>query len=253
MSLHVDRQGSGRDLVLVHGWGLPSRVWHGVLPSLAARFRVHCVDLPGYGESCTVPVRAFDDTVGLLGESLPGDAIVCGWSQGAQLALALARHAPRRVRSLVLVAATPCFVERPGWGCAMSTETFDAFAAGLASDADATLAGFIRLAALNGARGREAIRDLGKVLSDGPPAAPHTLSTTLAWLRDTDLRSEVAQLKVPTLVIHGEADAVTSPAAGRWLAARIPQARFVGLSACAHVPFMTHAAEFVAAIESLDA
>ncbi|MEO7812233.1 MAG: alpha/beta fold hydrolase [Usitatibacter sp.] len=252
MSLRVDRQGRGRDLLLVHGWGLHSGVWQGVLPNLAAGFRVHRVDLPGYGASRAVPARGFDDAVDLLAEALPDGAIVCGWSLGAQLALALARRAPRRVGALALVSATPCFVERPGWDCAMDMATFDAFDAGLAHDADATLARFIRLAALNGVRAREAIRGLAACLHGATRADGETLRTTLAWLRDVDLRAQVRDLRLPVVAIHGEADAVTAPAAGRWLANEIPGARFIGLPGCAHAPFITHREAFVAAIESLD-
>ncbi len=188
MRLHVDRHGSGRDLVLVHGWGLHSAVWRSVLPPLAARFRVHAVDLPGHGGSRAIEARTFEDAVGMLDEALPGDAMVCGWSLGALLALALAHGMPRRIRALALVGATPCFVERPGWAHGMAAATFDAFAAGLERDADASLATFMRLAALNAVRGREAARALAMGLRD--PSAPdlETLRATLAWLRDVDLR-----------------------------------------------------------------
>ena len=251
MSLHVERHGAGRDLLLLHGWGLGSGVWRGVLPQLAARFRVRTLDLPGYGASRAVPARDFDAAVGLVEEALPADAIVCGWSLGAQLALALATRTTRRLRALVLVSATPCFVQRPGWDCAMAAEDFDAFAAGLAADADATLARFTRLAALNGDRGREAIRVLAAVAKEAP-ADGAALRATLAWLRDNDVRGDAARLRIPTLAIHGEMDAVTPLAAGRWLADRIPAARFVAVPGCAHVPFLTHPDAFVAAIAGAD-
>lgn len=252
MRLHVDRQGSGPDLVLVHGWGLHSAVWRGVLPALAARFQVHSVDLPGCGGSRTIPAREFDEAVGMLDEALPDDAIVCGWSLGALLAIALARRTPRRVRALALVSATPCFVARPGWDHGMDAETFDAFAAGAATDGEATLARFMRLAALDAADGREAIRELASSLREAPLPTSQTLGATLQWLRAIDLRAVAAQLKLPTLAIHGEGDAVTSPEAGRWLATHIPSARFIGVPRGAHVPFITHPAAFVAALESAD-
>ncbi len=39
------------DLVLLHGWGLNSGVWHCIIDRLAPHFRLHLVDLPGYGRS----------------------------------------------------------------------------------------------------------------------------------------------------------------------------------------------------------
>jgi pimeloyl-ACP methyl ester carboxylesterase len=92
-----------------------------------------------------------------------------------------------------------------------------AFAAGLASDADATLAKFIRLAALNGVRGREAIRSLATVQQVTPPADRESLRATLAGCATTTWATEAALVRVPTLVIHGEVDAVAAPEAGLWL------------------------------------
>ena len=51
MRLHVERLGSGPDLVLLHGWALHGGAWAPVAKRLAPRFRVHVVDLPGHGLS----------------------------------------------------------------------------------------------------------------------------------------------------------------------------------------------------------
>ena len=51
MSVSVERFGQGPDLVLLHGWGMNGAVWHGIVPALASRYRVHLVDLPGFGNS----------------------------------------------------------------------------------------------------------------------------------------------------------------------------------------------------------
>ncbi|MEM7214973.1 MAG: alpha/beta hydrolase [Pseudomonadota bacterium] len=45
------RYGSGRDLILAHGWPWSSFSWHRVIPELGKNFRVHWYDMPGYGKS----------------------------------------------------------------------------------------------------------------------------------------------------------------------------------------------------------
>src|SRR2546430_17565199 len=50
-ALYFEVQGRGRDLVLLHGWGLNLRVWDELAGVLARRFRVIAVDLPGHGKS----------------------------------------------------------------------------------------------------------------------------------------------------------------------------------------------------------
>lgn len=251
MSLHVDRAGSGPDLVLLHGWGLHSGAWDDVVPQLAGRFRVHAVDLPGHGLSATMPATAFDEAAEAVAEALPGEAIVCGWSLGGLFAQRLARIHPERVRALALVGATPCFVEREGWCTAMRPCVFGEFEAGLARDVQATRARFVRIAALNGSGARAAIRALAERLEERGMPNRAGLACALRWLRDTDLRGDAGQLRQPTVVIHGRRDALAPVDAGRWLAAALPNARLVELDDCAHLPFLTHRDACVRALESL--
>ena len=49
--LHWQSFGQGPDLVLLHGWGMNGAVWQQTVESLQPYFRVHVVDLPGYGHS----------------------------------------------------------------------------------------------------------------------------------------------------------------------------------------------------------
>ena len=53
-SLYFETSGRGRDVVLVHGWGLHGGVWARVAAALADHFTVHQVDLPGHGHSASV-------------------------------------------------------------------------------------------------------------------------------------------------------------------------------------------------------
>ena len=69
MSLHVDRSGSGADLVLLHGWGLHSGAWDEVAPLLARRFRVHAIDLPGHGLSAAMPGASFEEAAEAVAEA----------------------------------------------------------------------------------------------------------------------------------------------------------------------------------------
>src|SRR2546430_11456934 len=50
-ALYFEVQGRGRDVVLLHGWGLNLRVWDELAGALARRFRVIAIDLPGHGKS----------------------------------------------------------------------------------------------------------------------------------------------------------------------------------------------------------
>lgn len=250
MKLHVQSRGAGPDLVLLHGWGMHGGVWEDVVPMLAERARVHAIDLPGHGLSGSVQAATFDAAVDLVAAHVPHDAVVCGWSLGGLFAQRLARRHPRRVRGMILVSATPRFVEGDDWMPAMKAATLEAFGRGLGDDPEGTLETFVKLNALNGARGRPAVREFSRRLAQRPPPARDALAQGLAWLRETDLRIDAPWLAVPALVIHGSRDAIVPPGAGRWLAQSLPHASLIEWPDAAHLPFFTHREAFVAALES---
>ena len=250
MNLHVETSGAGPDLALLHGWGLHSGAWTEAMPALAASFRVHAVDLPGHGRSAGAAATSLDEAADAVAARIPAGSAIVGWSLGGLVAQRMAQRHPGHARQLVLASTTPCFVERPDWPHGMKPATLDAFGDGLARNREATLASFVRLNALHGAHGREAIRAFtARLFERGAPDAG-SLAATLGWLRDTDLRASTAGLRVGTLVVHGSRDAIAPVAAGHWLANHIPGAALLELSDAAHLPFFTHRQAFVDAVES---
>jgi 2-succinyl-6-hydroxy-2,4-cyclohexadiene-1-carboxylate synthase len=104
--LHRVVAGSGRRVVLVHGFTQTHRSWDDVAASLAdGEFEVVRVDLPGHGGSAEVRL-AFVDTAAALGET-GGAGCYVGYSMGGRLSLRLAVDRPELVRALVLVSASP--------------------------------------------------------------------------------------------------------------------------------------------------
>ncbi len=251
MSLHVERSGAGPDLALLHGWGLHGGVWSPVAQALAARHRVHAIDLPGHGHSAATAFAGLESAADAVAEAIPEASLVCGWSLGGLVALAVALRYPARVRALALVSTTPCFVAREGWPHAMAPATLAQFAAGLREAPEATIATFVRLNALGAPGGREAARALAREVSSRGAPDPASLAAGLRALGETDLRGELARVRVPAVVVHGRRDRLAPVEAGRRLAAGLARSRLFELEA-AHLPFVSHPREFVAAIGTLD-
>ncbi|GAL05727.1 biotin synthesis protein bioH [Photobacterium aphoticum] len=82
-TLYWQTEGQGDDLVLIHGWGMNGAVWQHLLPQLTPHYRVHVVDLPGYGLSSDADAGNLDEVVQLLLENSPPTATWIGWSLGA--------------------------------------------------------------------------------------------------------------------------------------------------------------------------
>jgi pimeloyl-[acyl-carrier protein] methyl ester esterase len=174
---------------------------------------------------------------------LPPVCDLLGWSLGGLLAMSIALAAPQRLRRLVLVATTPCFLCRRGWRHGMRRADFEDFCWRLAQDPAAALQYFQGLEACGDNHERAVLRAL-RASQRGATPDPVALRAGLDLLRDTDLRSRAAHIRVPTLVIHGTQDGLVPPAAGAWLARRIPSAKLLALTDAGHAPFLSEPSAF---------
>ncbi len=248
MSVQVETSGAGADLVLLHGWGMDGGVWEGVKAALAASFRLHVVDLPGYGASPAVTPYCLENLVKEVAAAVPERAHWCGWSLGGLVALEAARRLPQRLIRLVLVASTPCFVRRDDWACAVAPETLREFAAALEGDYEGTLKRFLALQARGDEAAKGVLRSLReRLFAHGHPALA-ALRGGLEILLASDLRDQVAGLAQPVLVLHGERDMLAPLAAGKWLATQLSGARLAIIPGAAHAPFLSHPQVFTRAL-----
>lgn len=250
-SLQIETDGNGRDLVLLHGWGLNSSVWEPLREPLARRYRLHFIDMPGYGRNRGVGTPAsMQELADALVTATPAGAAWLGWSLGAQLSLLAAQRAPAHIGRLILVAATPCFVARTGWPAAMPPDVFGDFTDGLQDDWRGTLTRFIGLLSADSRSDRDMLRALrDRLLARGEPA-PAALARGLEWLRDNDLRVSVSALRNGALFIQGDRDRLVPPAAATGISSWLPAARVVMLKGAGHAPFLSHAGEFLTLLDS---
>jgi len=240
MSLHVESQGGGAPLLLIHGWGMHSGIWDQVAAQLAGSHRVHRADLPGHGGSGSCIPYDLDGVVQQLAAQFNEPLTVVGWSLGGQLALRWAQLHPAQVKKLVLVATTPCFVQKENWSSAMAADTLQEFAASLLQNHAQTLRRFLALQVRGSEHERELLVDLrARLFAKGEPDIA-ALRGGLEILRDTDLRAQLSNIMPSTLVIAGERDTLTPKAASEALAQALPKARLAVVQGAAHAPFLSH-------------
>jgi pimeloyl-[acyl-carrier protein] methyl ester esterase len=246
--LYVEMRGRGPDLVLLHGWGLNLRVWDGLTRELAKSFRVIAVDLPGHGRSPWNPkartpaeqawqvhatVSSRSDRYSLL-----------GWSMGGQIALDLAAAMPGSVDRLVLVATTPRFAAGEDWPHGMPVATLEKLATQLRTNYKRTVSEFLELQVRGSVASERVLTELHASLFSHGEAHPKALVAGLNTLKSSDLRSMLSLIQAPTLVIAGQYDRVTLPAASLALTQALPNARSFIFRRAAHAPFLSHTAEF---------
>jgi pimeloyl-[acyl-carrier protein] methyl ester esterase len=120
-----------------------------------------------------------------------------------------------------------------------------AFTRELESDRDHAIERFIALQALGDHAARQTRQALRRT-TRGQRADMAALKGGLEILRETDLRGALARIAQRTLVIHGDCDRLTPPAAGRHLGRAIPGARFELIRGAAHAPFLSRPAPVAA-------
>ncbi|QLG87151.1 pimeloyl-ACP methyl ester esterase BioH [Chitinibacter bivalviorum] len=249
MELMIETSGHGPDVVLLHGWAMNGTVWNAVARELENDFCVHKVDLPGHGGSAfdeaTQGDLSLQHMVDAVNAAFPYPVQVVGWSLGGAVAAQWALQQREKVRSLTLVASSPCFMQRDDWQPAMAQKVLEQFAAALQTDWQGTLKRFISLQAMGDASAREVTRELlADLFKHGEPKLAH-LAHGLNILRDTDLRGEIGQIDCPVLLQYGDRDTLTPLEAGMWLAKALPDAQFKLHYKAAHAPFLSHFADFV--------
>jgi pimeloyl-[acyl-carrier protein] methyl ester esterase len=231
--------GSGPDVVLIHGWGVDAGVWHGLAGTLAARYRVHMPDLPGYGRSPPCAPYCLKALADAIARGAPRSCHVVGWSLGSLVAMAWARARPQQIVRMVLLAATPCFTRRDSWAYGVNAQVLQAFARDLLASRAGAIRRFVALQSLGDAHARQVASELRRHLPASDATSIAALHGGLDILLDADLRNDLAWIPHETLVVHGDCDRLVPPAAGRYLGHAIRGARFEAMPGAAHAPFLS--------------
>ena len=211
-------------LVLLHGWGVNSRIWQPLLPALELQFDIWRIDLPGYGNDRNF---AGDYNLSTVAQHVlaaaPSRSIWVAWSLGATVAMQAALMAPERFLKLQLLSATPKFLRDDAWPCGMETQPLTSLTQSFDAGYEKGLKRFLLLQTRQRKLAKTQMRNILEI----PNPSPEALGKSLQLLVDTDLRDQVVNLNTPTQVIAGDDDSIVSSEASRRLAQLIPGAEFV--------------------------
>lgn len=237
-SLIVDRRGQGPKLALVHGWAMHSGLFDRLLQALGD-CDVHRIDLPGHGQNRD---RAWPEDPSDLIDSLSqaaGGGVLAGWSLGGLLSLRLALDQPDRLRGLILIAATPCFAQRPHWPHGVPDALVRQLARELETGPEQVLNRFLALEVHGSEHAAADLKLLRRIAFQHGLPRHQALNAGLGILQEWDLSGELEQIDLPVLLIGGRRDRLVSFDALEATASRLPQARLLRIPGAAHAPFLT--------------
>jgi pimeloyl-ACP methyl ester carboxylesterase len=215
-NLFYNDWGSGRPIVLIHGWPLDGDMWEYQTPDLVeAGFRVIAYDRRGFGRS-DQPATGYDydtlasDLKALIDRLDLKDVTLVGFSMGGgEVARYLSRYGADRIRSAVLIGAvTPFLLKTDDNPDGVPAATFGDMIEGLKADRPAFLASFAKTfygaGMLNFQVSAQLLAWSSEVAMLASPIA--TLACVKAF-SETDFRPDMKAFTVPTMIIHGSADA----------------------------------------------
>ena len=254
VELHYQDQGEGKPVVLIHGWPLSGRAWEAQVPALVqAGYRVISYDRRGFGDS-SQPWTGYDydtlaaDLDSLLTQLDLNAVTLVGFSMGGgEVARYLGKYGSKRIAKAVFAAAVPPFLyksaDNPEGG--LDDATIAQFEAGVKGDRLAFLEGFS--ANFFKAGDKMTVSESQRVYARNIAAfaSPKGTLDCIAAFGRTDFRGDLTKIKIPTLVIHGDADAIVPfEVSGARTHKAIAGSRLTLIKGAPHGLNLSHAAEF---------
>ena len=247
LNYRVDGDPAAPALVLSNSLGTDLDMWAPQLSLLAGRFRVIRYDTRGHGQS-SVPAGDYtidqlgSDVLALLDHLQVARAHFCGLSMGGLTGLWLAINAPHRIDRLVL-ANTGAKIGTP----TLWNSRIDGLRASNAERLTEPLIDSVVERWFSPRHRQVAPAGVARIRRMLVETSGAGYASNCVAIRDADLRSGLAAIGAPTLVVAGAHDPSTPPSLGRDIADAVPGARYVELDA-AHLSNLEQAGAFNAAV-----
>lgn len=248
--LHLTDAGEGRPIVLLHGWPLSDEMYeYQYNDLLKQKFRVIGITLRGFGKS-DKPYGSYDydvhasDVKKILEVLDIKDAVLGGFSMGGSIAIRyVSKYHGAHVSKLALFgAAAPIWTQRNDFPYNLPTIAVDDLIELNFTDRPKLLANFATIFSATETSLNEGI---GKWLNGiCLSASSYATAQCLLALRDTDLRSDLASIKMPTVIMHGKKDKICSFDLAEQMKIRITGSSIIAFEKSGHSLFLEETAKF---------
>jgi sigma-B regulation protein RsbQ len=243
----------GQPILFAHGFGCDQHMWRGVAPLFEDQFRVVLFDHMGAGGSDLgsydfdryTSLAAYAEDVLTICRGLALDNVVfVGHSVSAMIGVLAAATDPTRFAKLVLVAPSPRYVDDGDYVGGFS----DADIAELLDSLESNYLGWASAIApviMGNAERPELGEELTEMFCRTDPRIARQFAR-VTFLSDN--RNDLPKVAAPTLVLQCSDDVIAPVAVGEYVAARLPDGKFVMLQATGHCPNLSAPGATAAAI-----
>jgi 3-oxoadipate enol-lactonase len=231
-------------LIFIHGFPLDKSMWQRQMVALQADYRVVAYDVRGHGrseaghEDFSIDLFAYD--LLCLMETLRIDqAALCGHSMGGYIALHAVENYPNRFNGLILC-DTNCIADTHALKEGRVETMEEILEDGIEAYADDCLA---RYFALGSSRHHTVEREAVRAMIEGT-SSESLCNTLFALSGRRETCSKLLEIGIPALIMVGEEDIVTPPAAAYTMHAKIRGSVLALIANAAHLPNLENTVQF---------
>jgi len=233
--MHVERFGEGQSVLFIHGSGCTSGIWERQKEYLHASMQVVLVDLPGHGRSTGDGCGSVEEYGDAVYHSLKGQAPYCvaGHSLGGAIAMYLALSHPEFVNGIILI------------GTGARLKVLPSILEGIKREKERTIGEINALSFSRATPAAARAEVLGMMMS----CAPEVIHKDFSACDRFDIMNSVGSIRVPTLILCGEDDALTPAKYSRFLNEQIPDSKLALIKDAGHMAMVEKPDEVNGAIE----
>jgi pimeloyl-ACP methyl ester carboxylesterase len=252
--LHITDAGNGRPIILIPGWPLSDEMYEYQYNDLINKnFRVIGITLRGFGKS-DKPYGSYnydvhvEDIRKILFKLKITDAILCGFSMGGAIAIRYAAldNGVHISRLVLAGAAAPIWTQRNDFPYNLPKSAVDDLIKLNYQDRPKLLDDFSKIFSVTESSLNKGIS--GWLNGIGLSASSYATAECLIALRDTDLRSDMAKITIPTLIMHGKKDKICSFDLAEQMNAGIANSQLIAFENSGHSLFLDEREKFNTAL-----
>jgi len=240
-------------LILAHGFGCDQNMWRFVAPAFEDDYRVVLFDYVGSGRSdlsAYDPVRYgslegyAQDVLDIIHALDLRNVVFVGHSVSSMIGVLAANREPDRFSQLILVGPSPRYVNDPPYVGGFDRHEID----GLLETMDKNFLGWANFLApviMKNPDRPELSQELEASFCSTDPIIARRFAEATFF---ADNRADLAQVRVPSLILQCTEDAIAPDVVGTYLQANLPGSTLHKLRATGHCPHMSHPDETIGAI-----
>jgi pimeloyl-ACP methyl ester carboxylesterase len=236
IQLNVEDRGSGRPLLLIHGFPLNLEMWRPQIESLSTDMRIIAFDLRGHGLSPSTPgpypMQLLADDCAALLETLGVDQplVVCGLSMGGYVSLSLYRRHPHLLSGLIL-AATRAGADTDKGKANREQAIATIRQQGIQPVIESMLP--VLLAPKTYQENQELVQQVAGIMEQTSPEG--MVSALQGMMERPDSTSMLGEINIPTLIVHGLDDQIIPISDSETMHTGIPNSRLEIIPRAGHL------------------